>query len=168
MSITNLTDILHKEIDIIQNCINRMASNSFLIKGWFITLILGLITFGYEKLNFKLLITISLIITILCWISDAFFLQLEKKYIKKYNWIIKNRSTALDFQYNLNPNESRMWDNDDGIKIEFLKIFLSKTLVFLYGTIALILIVILLVSLYFLYKNTVDSPNFIIIIVKKY
>lgn len=78
--------ILHKEIDIIQNCINRMASNSFLIKGWFITLILGFITFGYEKINFNILIIISLFITALCWISDTFFLQLERKYRKKYNW----------------------------------------------------------------------------------
>lgn len=32
-------EILLKEIDLIQNCIKRMASNSFLLKGWFITLL---------------------------------------------------------------------------------------------------------------------------------
>ena len=31
--------ILEKEIDLIQACINRMAQNSFMVKGWAITLI---------------------------------------------------------------------------------------------------------------------------------
>jgi len=33
------TEILHKEIDLIQGIINRMANNSFLLKGWIISLI---------------------------------------------------------------------------------------------------------------------------------
>ena len=31
-----------KHLEFIQNAINRMASNSFIIKGWCITLIVGL------------------------------------------------------------------------------------------------------------------------------
>ena len=27
---------IHKEIDLIQSCITRMAQNSFMIKGWFV------------------------------------------------------------------------------------------------------------------------------------
>ena len=30
---------LHKEIDLIQECIKRMANNSFLLKGWTISLV---------------------------------------------------------------------------------------------------------------------------------
>ena len=30
---------LHKEIDLIQGCINRMANNSFLLKGWLVSII---------------------------------------------------------------------------------------------------------------------------------
>lgn len=33
------TEIIHKELDMIQACITRMAQNSFLIKGWFISLV---------------------------------------------------------------------------------------------------------------------------------
>lgn len=32
-------DILEKEIDLLQSCINRMAHNSFMVKGWMISLI---------------------------------------------------------------------------------------------------------------------------------
>lgn len=150
MSTPNNMEILHKEIDIIQNCINRMASNSFLIKGWFITLILGFITFGYEKLNFIILIIISLVISVLCWISDTFFLQLERKYRRKYNWVIENRNSNSNFLYNLNPNESGMWLPNPSTKIEFWDVFFSKTLIFLYGTVIFLLIIS--ISLY-LYKN---------------
>ncbi|MGL5428188.1 MAG: hypothetical protein ACRDAS_09780 [Cetobacterium sp.] len=155
-------EILHKEIDIIQNCINRMASNSFLIKGWFITLILGFITFGYEKLNFIVLIIVSLVISLLCWISDTFFLQLERKYRRKYNWVIENRHSNQIFFYNLNPNESGMWLPNPSTKIEFWQVFFSKTLIFLYGTVIFLLIVS--IALY-LYKNN-STTNIQIFILK--
>ena len=29
---------IHKEIDLIQSCITRMAQNSFMVKGWFVSL----------------------------------------------------------------------------------------------------------------------------------
>ena len=29
---------IHKEIDLIQSCITRMAQNSFMIKGWFVSI----------------------------------------------------------------------------------------------------------------------------------
>lgn len=154
MSTPNNIEILHKEIDIIQNCINRMASNSFLIKGWFITLILGFITFGYEKLNFIILIIISLVISVLCWISDTFFLQLERKYRRKYNWVTENRNSNSNFLYNLNPNESGMWLPTPSTKIEFWDVFFSKTLIFLYGTVIFLLIIS--ISLY-LYKNNATT-----------
>jgi len=32
-------EIIHKEIDLIQNCVNRMAQNSFLLKGWTVSLV---------------------------------------------------------------------------------------------------------------------------------
>lgn len=33
------TEEIHKELDMIQACITRMAQNSFLVKGWFISLV---------------------------------------------------------------------------------------------------------------------------------
>ena len=35
-------DELFKEIDLIQGCINRMAQNSFMLKGWAVTLAAGI------------------------------------------------------------------------------------------------------------------------------
>ncbi|WP_058230001.1 hypothetical protein [Clostridium butyricum] len=33
------TTIIHKELDLIESCISRMAKNSFYLKGWYISLI---------------------------------------------------------------------------------------------------------------------------------
>lgn len=157
-------EILHKEIDLIQNCINRMAANSFLIKGWFFTLILGFITLGYEKFNISFLISISLIITLFCWISDAFFLQLERKYIKKYNWIIQNRASSNDFLYNLDPNEKLMWI--DNSKIKFFEVLFSRTLLLPY--IITPLVIVGMSNIFFISKE-IDLPtikNLFILIMK--
>lgn len=143
MTTKNKTEILHKEIDLIQNCITRMASNSFLIKGWYFTLILGFFVFGYEKIPINIVILISFIITIIFWILDTFFLQLERKYREKYNWVIQNRKFSNKFFYNLNPNKGRIQSGYTSTK--FLKVFFSKTLLFSYGTVAIILLITLLI-----------------------
>lgn len=153
MSTQNKTEILHKEIDLIQSCITRMASNSFLIKGWYFTLITGFITLGYEKFNTNFMILISSFITFFCWISDAFFLQLERKYRKKYNWIINNRESSDKFYYNLDPNEKQMWDNNDKTGIAFFEVLFSKTLLFLY--IIIPLFIMFLLTLYFINISSV-------------
>ncbi|MGL4863111.1 MAG: hypothetical protein ACRC4T_08335 [Cetobacterium sp.] len=143
MTPNNKTEILHKEIDLIQNCIIRMASNSFLIKGWYFTLILGFIVFGYEKIPINIVLLISFIITIIFWILDTFFLQLERKYREKYNWIIQNRKFSNKFFYNLDPNKGRIQSNHTSTK--FLKVFFSKTLLFSYGTVVIISLITLLI-----------------------
>lgn len=64
---------IHKEIDLIQSCINRMAQNSFMLKGWLVTLyavILGLLP---ENVNIWLLCAVLITITISFWYLDAFF-----------------------------------------------------------------------------------------------
>ena len=43
-------DILHKEIDLIQGVITRMANNSFLLKGWIVSLIAVLLALTKDTL----------------------------------------------------------------------------------------------------------------------
>lgn len=40
---------IFKEIEMIQSCISRMASNSFAMKGWHIGIISALIVFFFSK-----------------------------------------------------------------------------------------------------------------------
>lgn len=38
-----------RHLEMIQNVISRMASNSFLLKGWTVTLVVGLLAFATSR-----------------------------------------------------------------------------------------------------------------------
>ncbi len=98
-------EILHKEIDLIQSIINRMASNSFLLKGWLISIIAVVLVLSKDSNvsgNDYSIFLILLLPTVTFWYLDAFYLHKEKCYRKLYSWIIENRTNTNDFLYNLN------------------------------------------------------------------
>lgn len=131
---------LHKEIDLIQNCINRMARNSFMLKGWAISLLAVVLALTADRLN-PLFLFCSVFIPLLCfWYLDAFFLRTEKMYRKMYEWVLKERKEGrMDFQYDLEP--SRFKNQVD----THCRVMFSKTLRVFYG---IPLLVVLLVILY--------------------
>lgn len=129
-------NILEKEIDLIQACISRMANNSFLVKGWLISLIAVGLALLPETFNIKVLCIISTLICFCFWYLDAFFLKMEKLYRWKYEWIIKNRLTNDQHCYDLNPYESKMWLTGNGGKEKkapsVARVMFTKTLTPLY------------------------------------
>jgi hypothetical protein len=130
-------EILHKEIDLIQGVINRMASNSFLLKGWIVSLIAVILALTKDTIVATQLSYFSLILllpVIVFWYLDAFFLHKERCYIKLYEWVIKNRQTSLDNTYSLNYKKYEK-DVDSIFKIMF-----STTLRLFYGFIVFVLI----------------------------
>jgi len=126
-------EIIHKEIDLIQNCINRMAQNSFLLKGWTVSLVAVVIALA-KDFNFMYLCLLLLLPVICFWYLDAFFLRTEKLYRKMYEWVIKNRNTTDDYLYDLNPHRFKK-----EVPCEFCTMF-SKTLRVFYGIPAIALI----------------------------
>lgn len=86
----------HKHLDFIHNTINRMSTNSFLIKGWAITTISALFLFADGNLNNRLLI-LAIISTIIFWFLNAFFLQQERKFRELYNKVRFYDETEIDF-----------------------------------------------------------------------
>lgn len=107
--IVNNQNTLDKEIELIQACINRMAQNSFMIKGWTISLVAVVLALLPETVDFRFLSAICIISTICFWFLDAFYLKTEKLYRKKYEWVIAKRIETLEFSYDLNPYNSGMW-----------------------------------------------------------
>lgn len=132
----NSRKILNKEIDLIQSCINRMAQNSFVIKGWTITLVAVVLTLLPEKIDINLLCCVGFVVTICFWYLDGFFLKTEKLYRWKYEWIISHRAVSNDFCYDLNPYNNNMWNlNKDGKTKEepyVIRVMVSKTLLPIY------------------------------------
>jgi len=133
-------EVLHKEIDLIQGVITRMANNSFLLKGWMITIIVGVLALTKDTLvtnDVSYLSIILLLPLLVFWYLDAFFLHKEKCYRELYNWVIENRlkeTPNKELLYSL--NYTRFEDKVDSI----FKIMRSDTLKVFYGFTALILI----------------------------
>ena len=119
-----------KEIDLIQNIINRMANNSFLIKGWTITLVVVSMLLSINPLH-KLF---SLIPLVAFWYLDAYFLQLERQYRELYNWVINNRAKTNEYQFDLNSR--RFASNIESIP----GVMLSVTLKWFYGVILILIL----------------------------
>lgn len=98
---------LHKELDLIQSCITRMANNSFMIKGWTLTLFVALITFfNLKDLPDIILIFALMSIVFLFSYLDAFYLWQERKYVQLYSDVIEKRDKG-DFAnlYNLSTKD---------------------------------------------------------------
>lgn len=82
------TEVIHKEIDLIESCITRMAQNSFLIKGWYITLLAAVIALFQKSENVTITVSIISIISLSFWGLNAFFLYTERKYRDFYEYVI--------------------------------------------------------------------------------
>ena len=109
---SNLTiDQIHKELDLIQDVIKRMADNSFKVKAWMMSIfgfVVALAKAGFlEKLGSQGLpmwyVAVFLIVTVLVfWYLDAFFLRTEKLYRELYKWVVNNRPHTDKYLYDLN------------------------------------------------------------------
>ena len=85
-----------KHLEFIQTTINRMASNSFLLKGWSITISVGLFALTLKDIScFYLLF--ALLITIIFWFLDGYYLFSERLFIKLYEKVSLEKETVIDF-----------------------------------------------------------------------
>ena len=80
-------------LQMIENVINKMSSNSFLIRGWGITVISSLITVYLTHLRNKsdwYILILCLVVCILFWINDAYYLYIERKFRMLYSKAINS------------------------------------------------------------------------------
>jgi len=136
---TDREAVLHKEIDLIQAVISRMANNSFLLKGWLVSLIAIIIALTKDSIITTESIYFGIILLLLVtvfWYLDAFFLHKERCYRKLYDWVIENRKNTDDYLYNLNYKRFEKQVSC------VLRIMFSKTLLVFYGFIFTILLLL--------------------------
>ncbi len=134
----NLKEYMLKEIDIIQDIIKRMAFNSFMIKGWAITLVVvTLLLKGTEKYQ----VWIAFIPLVVFWFLDAYFLRQERMYRKLYKWVINNRLKTEEYLFDMN---ARRFENE----VQSIpRIMFSITLGWFYGPMAILVIIYALMLL---------------------
>ncbi len=131
-------ECMMKEIDTIQGVINRMASNSFLMKGWAVTLVS--VTLLLKGDNYQVYIAFIPLLTF--WYLDAYFLRLERAYRKLYSWVIQNRLNTDELLFDMNASGRFGSEVQSRWRIMF-----SETLSIFYGAILLLIII------YIIYLN---------------
>jgi hypothetical protein len=85
-----------KHLEFIQAVIARMATNSFLFKGWAITIATALAAFAAVDTRAALL-AIALVSTVLFWGLDGYYLWLEHAFIKLHNVVAAKDEADIDF-----------------------------------------------------------------------
>jgi hypothetical protein len=91
-----MDDKKFKHLDYIYNTINRMSTNSFIIKGWLITLISAIFVLSDNTTNQDFLY-ISILTIPVFWYLNAFFLKNERKYRKLYDDVRILNEDSIDF-----------------------------------------------------------------------
>jgi hypothetical protein len=123
-----------KHLEFIQNIITRMNTNSFVIKGWSVTLVSALFALAADKANLKFVL-IAYIPVITFWVLDGFFLSQEKQYRKLYEQVSGKKEEEIDFNLNASGFKSQVGG--------FFRCAFTKTLVPFHGA---LLSVVLLVT----------------------
>lgn len=134
----SLKEYMIKEIELIQDIIKRMAFNSFMIKGWAVTLVVvTLLLKGTEEYH----VWLAFIPLLVFWFLDAYFLWQERMYRKLYEWVINNRLKTEEYLFDMNAYRFK-----DKVSSR-VRIMLSITLGWFYGSIAILIIIYALVLL---------------------
>ena len=95
-----------KHLEFIQAVIARMATNSFLFKGWAVTIAAGLAAFAAVDSRAALLV-IALVSTLMFWGLDGYYLWLERAFINIHNLVAaKKEDDPIDFAMRPDRNDA--------------------------------------------------------------
>jgi hypothetical protein len=114
-----------KHLEFIQNVITRMANNSFLLKGWAMTIIGALIGLNKDEVDGKI-VAIGFFLTFMFWALDAYYLRQERIFRARYDEVRKKEEGEIDFF---------MWiEGEMTPKLDYVNVFFSVTLWMFYLT----------------------------------
>ncbi len=126
-----------KHLEFIQLVITRMNVNSFLIKGWNITIVAALFALSAKDAD-RGFVLLSIFPTIIFWGLDTYFLKQERLFRHLYDRVRCQQETEID--YSMNTND---FINEEDTQI--LNVFSSTTLKYFYLSILTVIIIMLLV-----------------------
>ena len=124
-----------KHLEFIQNVITRMNSNSFMIKGWCVTLVAALFALCAKDSNVNFAIIVYIVIPTF-WVLDGFFIIREKNFRELYNQVRLKDEKDIDFSMTPKPLNIGDWIAD-GIA--------TYTLVPFYGVMLIATLVVLII-----------------------
>lgn len=96
---------LIKHLEFIQITIVRMAANSFVIKGWTVTLVAAILAFTSKDANANAA-SIALIPAVMFWSLDAYYLKTEREFRTLYDQVRQSPpKDDLDVDFSLDVSK---------------------------------------------------------------
>jgi hypothetical protein len=129
-------DKKQQHLAFIQNTIDRMASNLFLLKGWTITLIAALFALAAKDSNDAYFL-IAYFPAGMFWVLDGYFLSQERRFRSLYEHVRKLDESQIDFSM----------DTRDFAKVPgntWIGAFFSKTLLIYYGALIVTMVFVMI------------------------
>ena len=91
-----------KHLEFIQQAINRMASNLFLLKGWTVTLIAAMFALAAKESK-DIYFVLAYFPTLILWLLDGYFLSQERRFRSLYEHVTNREESAIDFSMDTQP-----------------------------------------------------------------
>lgn len=82
-----------KHLEFIQSVINRMTNNSFLLKGWCLSIIGAIFALRGGNSSTSILP----LFVIMFWLLDSYYLSQERLFIALYNDVVPRSEDKIDF-----------------------------------------------------------------------
>lgn len=128
-----------KHLELVQGVINRMASNSFMLKGWSVTLVAGIFALSGKDAD-KLYFLVAYVPIIVFWGLDAYYLLQERLYRSLYDKVRKMKEENIDFSLKATTEEFGSSNNC------YCSCLLSKTETWFYLPLALVCTGIIIIT----------------------
>jgi hypothetical protein len=126
-----------KHLEFIQSVINRMSGNSFLLKGWGVTLVAALFALAAKDSD-KKYIVVAYFPVLVFWILDAYFLSQEKRFRNLYDAVRLKKEDEINFSMDSKPFADS--------RTKWTATFFSRTLLVFY----LSMVLVMILAMYFI------------------
>lgn len=127
-----------KHLEFVQGVINRLSTNSFLLKGWSVVLVSALFALSANSSNVAF-VMLAYIPVAVFWGLDGYFLALEREYRKHYERVRQKTPDEIDFSMDIK-------DLSGGFSAWACST-LSKTLIPFHGALLLAVVVVMFFQL---------------------
>ncbi|GAB3157619.1 hypothetical protein GCM10027290_58960 [Micromonospora sonneratiae] len=98
----SLSDERIKHLEFIQNIVTRLATNSFFIKGWAVTVLAALYAFEAKNPSWRIGI-VGFLPVLAFWLLDSYYLRQERLFRCLYNDVRQANSSTEPFSMNIAP-----------------------------------------------------------------
>ncbi|EPO2451371.1 hypothetical protein ACT7LO_001690 [Providencia rettgeri] len=127
-----------KHLDFIQAVINRLSTNSFLLKGWSVVLISALFALSANDANIKFIL-LAYFPAIAFWALDGYFLALERGYRELYEKVRIIHTNDIDFSMDTREVQNSFTD--------WAGATVSKTLIVFHGALIGSILIVMLIQM---------------------